>query len=312
MKTAMMARQRVFVLIGLLAALLISTVGVADAGGPPLQQEEGQEYVVQAGDWLTTLAEKYYGDTMAWPAIWQATNARSAKDSGFAIIANPNILEVGQKLWIPGGAEKADYERLVARELNSFDVADFVNRGIALDDAGDFNGAIASYDLAIARNPYSAAAYTDRGGARHDLGDLAGAVADYDLAIALNPNLAEAYVNRGIARSDLDDLDGAIKDYSQAITLRPGYAEAYLGRGSARLRSDDYNGAVSDCNQAIILRPKYADAYWNRGLAYFLLDDSKAALADLRRYLELDPNADAWRRSVVEKVSRQAAEQSGQ
>jgi tetratricopeptide (TPR) repeat protein len=311
MKTAMMPSQRIFVLAVSLIALLISTAGIAAAGGPPLQ-EEGQEYVVQAGDWLTTLAERYYGDTMAWPVIWQATNARSAKDGSFAVIINPNILEVGQKLWIPGGAEKADYERLIARELNSFDVADFVNRGIALDDAGDFDGAIASYDLAIARNPYSAAAHTDRGAARHNLGDLAGAVADYDLAIALNPNLAEAYVNRGIARSNLDDSVGAIKDYSRAITLRPGYAEAYLGRGNARADSHDLDGAIGDYSQAIMLNPTYADAYWARGSVYALLGDHKSALVDLRHYLELDPNAGVWRRNYVGVVSREAAEQSGQ
>ena len=62
---------------------------------------EGQVYVVQAGDWLSKLAEKYYGDPMAYPVIVQATNAKAAEDSSFAMINNPDMIEVGQKLWLP-------------------------------------------------------------------------------------------------------------------------------------------------------------------------------------------------------------------
>jgi branched-chain amino acid transport system substrate-binding protein len=74
--------------------------GVAMAAAP-VAQAGGQEYVVQADDWLSKLAEKTYGDVLAWPIIWEATNAKAAEDSSFALIENPNLIEVGQKLWIP-------------------------------------------------------------------------------------------------------------------------------------------------------------------------------------------------------------------
>jgi branched-chain amino acid transport system substrate-binding protein len=38
---------------------------------------------------------------LAWPIIWEATNAKAAEDDSFAVIEDPNIIEVGQKLWIP-------------------------------------------------------------------------------------------------------------------------------------------------------------------------------------------------------------------
>jgi heat shock protein HslJ len=65
------------------------------------QPPEGQEYVVQADDWLSKVAEKIYGDPLAYPAIVEATNTKAVEDSSFATIDNPDIIAVGQKLWLP-------------------------------------------------------------------------------------------------------------------------------------------------------------------------------------------------------------------
>ena len=90
------------VLKSLLVALLLLTLGAGVASAAaPVFQGGGQEYVVQADDWLSKLAEKNYGDVFAWPIIWEATNAKAAEDDSFAVIENPNLIEVGQKLWIP-------------------------------------------------------------------------------------------------------------------------------------------------------------------------------------------------------------------
>ena len=83
----------------IVVALLPFIVGLAMAA--PVAQEGGQEYVIQADDWLSKLAEKNYGDVLAWTIIWEATNAKSAEDDSFAFIEDPNIIEVGQKVWIP-------------------------------------------------------------------------------------------------------------------------------------------------------------------------------------------------------------------
>ena len=48
------------------------------------QAPEGREYVVQADDWLSKIAEKEYGDPLAYPAIVEATNTRAAEDASFA------------------------------------------------------------------------------------------------------------------------------------------------------------------------------------------------------------------------------------
>jgi hypothetical protein len=60
-----------------------------------------ENYVVQADDWLSTIAEKFYGDVTAYPVIFDATNAAAAAGGGYEVIADPNIIEVGQVLCIP-------------------------------------------------------------------------------------------------------------------------------------------------------------------------------------------------------------------
>ncbi|HEY83667.1 MAG TPA: DUF333 domain-containing protein [Chloroflexi bacterium] len=44
---------------------------------------------------------------MAYPAIIEATNAKAAADDSFAVIDNPDVIEVGQKLWIPAADAEA-------------------------------------------------------------------------------------------------------------------------------------------------------------------------------------------------------------
>ena len=50
-------------------------------------------YVVQAGDSLSAIALKYYGDAKRWTEIWEAN-----KDK----VPDPNLIAVGQELRIPG------------------------------------------------------------------------------------------------------------------------------------------------------------------------------------------------------------------
>ncbi|HXV99254.1 MAG TPA: LysM peptidoglycan-binding domain-containing protein, partial [Anaerolineae bacterium] len=82
-------------------ALTVTEVeATAEASTAP-SEEGGQAYIVQADDWLSKLADKFYGDIFAYPTIVEATNAKAQEDSSFATITNPDLIEIGQKLWIP-------------------------------------------------------------------------------------------------------------------------------------------------------------------------------------------------------------------
>ncbi|MBE7553471.1 MAG: serine hydrolase [Anaerolineales bacterium] len=85
----------------ILVCLFVAATGFAAAQ----EQDDGQAYLVQAGDSLMGLAEQFYQTYAAWPAIQMATNAKAAQDSRFSVIENPDQLAAGQLLWIPGPDE---------------------------------------------------------------------------------------------------------------------------------------------------------------------------------------------------------------
>ena len=74
------------------------------------------DVVVQADDWLSKLADKFYGDVLAYPAIVQATNQANTADDSYAMIDNPDLIEVGWKLCVPS---VADATALLGTELET-------------------------------------------------------------------------------------------------------------------------------------------------------------------------------------------------
>jgi hypothetical protein len=91
----------------LLSLTLLVTAATSAFAAPANQAMMAceQDYVVQADDWLSKLADKYFADVLAYPAIVEATNAAAQADSSYATIANPDLIEIGWKLCIPGAAD---------------------------------------------------------------------------------------------------------------------------------------------------------------------------------------------------------------
>ena len=92
------------VLVPAAAATAVPTADTEPVQPTPAATElagDGQDYIVEQGDWLMGLAREIYGDASRAEDIFNATNAKAAEDSSYATISNPNILEVGWKIWIP-------------------------------------------------------------------------------------------------------------------------------------------------------------------------------------------------------------------
>ena len=191
-------------------------------------------------------------------------------------------------------AQAGDYQGAidwygVAVMKNSGNPDWFNNRGNAKYELNDYKGAIADYDRAIEINPQYASAYINRGSTKDELNDYKGAIADYDRVLEINPQYASAYYNRGLARRKLDDLPGAIADYDRVLEINPQYADAYYNRGNAKYELNDSKGAIADYDRAIEINPQDASAYINRGSTKDELNDYKGAIADYDRAIEINP-----------------------
>jgi len=91
----------------LVLSLLLTLAPAAAVAAPPAQG--GEDYIVQADDWLSKLADKEYGNPFAWPAIVDATRRARETDDSYADITNPDLIEVGWKLRIPSPEEAAAF-----------------------------------------------------------------------------------------------------------------------------------------------------------------------------------------------------------
>jgi len=88
-----------FLTVATLFVLLVVVLPASLVSAAPPAQ--GEDYTVQADDWLSKLADKFYGDVNAYWAIMSATNKANAEDPSYAKIENPDVVEVGSKLRIP-------------------------------------------------------------------------------------------------------------------------------------------------------------------------------------------------------------------
>ena len=86
-----------------LVSLWLAALTSASVLAAPLTQANNcaEVYTVQADDWLSKIADKFLGDALAYPAIFEATNQQHTADLAFAQIANPDLIEIGWQLCIP-------------------------------------------------------------------------------------------------------------------------------------------------------------------------------------------------------------------
>lgn len=90
--------KKLALIVSVLFALMVISNHSASAQSPvPC----ALDYSVATGDWLSTIAAKFFGDINAYTRIQAATNAQAVSDDNYAKIADVNKLEPGWILCIP-------------------------------------------------------------------------------------------------------------------------------------------------------------------------------------------------------------------
>ena len=169
------------------------------------------------------------------------------------------------------------------------------NLGIALNDRGKTDEAIAQYQQAIELRPRYAEAHYNLARLLAQKGQLDDAVTHYEKALEINPADAEAQNNLGVTLFGSGRVDEAIAHYQEALKIRPDYAEGSCNLANALLSKGDLNEAIARYSACLALSPNQADVQYDLASALLRKGRTDEAIAHYKKVLELRPDsADAY------------------
>ena len=174
--------------------------------------------------------------------------------------------------------------------------------GLALDNQGKRDEAIAEYREAVRLKPEYAEAHNNFGVTLRAQGKQDEATAEYRLAIRLKPDNAEAHNNLGVSLNDQGKLDEAIAEYREAIRLKPEYATAHNNLGTTLRAQGKLDEATAEYREAIRLKPEYATAHNNLGAALRAQGKYQETLAAYHGAAELAPEGSAVAKESLVRI----------
>lgn len=160
---------------------------------------------------------------------------------------------------------------------------------------------IAIWEQRLAENPGSPAALTGYGIALETAGDVDGARANFERAVGLNPAEWTALLRLGVMHMDSDPgvAEGYLQRAGEAAP-RNAKAPAYVALGDVRFASGDFDGARRAYEEAVADAPFVFNSHLGLARALEELGDPAGAIEQYQRAGDFSPSnpevAEALRR----------------
>jgi len=123
-----------------------------------------------------------------------------------------------------------------------------------------FSDRLTFWRTAVKDSPHSPLAQRNLGVMEYFVGNFSGAAADYQKALALNPNEAMAHNNLGVIDMNNKDYVSAVAQFKQELAVNPGYDKAYLNLGDIAYLNNDLTNALIYWQDAARANPDDAEA----------------------------------------------------
>jgi tetratricopeptide (TPR) repeat protein len=177
--------------------------------------------------------------------------------------------------------------------------------GMAFDEMGQFDKAVAFLKESARINPRYARGNSALGVALADQGKLPEALEYFNTAAHLQPNDADLQYNLGTALLNNGDLDAAGSDFSKALQIYPGFAAAHRSLGIVLLKQGKIAEALGQVSEAVKLNPEDAEARFDYGFALLNNDQPAEAAAQFSQALALAPYQTEGHYRLAEALFRQ-------
>jgi tetratricopeptide (TPR) repeat protein len=163
-----------------------------------------------------------------------------------------------------------------------------VQRGIALEQAGDLDGAIREHEKAIAIDPGNVQAHINLIQLYARTGQYERAEQEYRTAVNLDPNRDDGYYNYGVMMFELGHYGEAEQAFRRALEIDPSYAEAHNNLGAVLERRGRLEEALAEFRKAVAERPDYRLARFHIGRILVNEGQYEAAIQEFQRILTPD------------------------
>ncbi len=164
-----------------------------------------------------------------------------------------------------------------------------LEQGHALEDAGDFQGALRIYDQALDLAPRSPSVHLNRGNALKLFGRLEDASEAFSVSITLNPEFAAGHMNLGNLQLEKAEASNAESSYRKALGIRSQWPEAHFGLGCALQRLGKVQEAEEEFKTVVELKPEHASATVSLARIWVAQRHTVKALSILHSFLAIDP-----------------------
>ena len=224
------------------------------------------------------------------PADWLASAPPSPTRSAGSMNALDDEIRDGLA-WQEAGnweAALACYRRILARDPDHG--PGLFHAGIAEARSGQLDSSRDLLNRCLVVRPDFAPAAQALGGVLLAQGNHAQAASAFEKALALGAASAAVCYDLGTACVALGQEARAADCFQRAAIAQPDFADAHNSLGFLRLKAGRLDDAVRSFEQAIGVSPSHARAWFNLGTARQLQENHPAAVAAYQRTLALAPN----------------------
>ncbi|BAI88951.1 tetratricopeptide repeat protein [Arthrospira platensis NCB002] len=227
-----------------------------------------------------------------------------------AIEADPNLAaaytslgSIWQHWQQPLSSAKQLYQQ-ISENPGSVPVDFCLLLGESFEKHGDNQGAIASYNLAIAINPKLAIAHYKIAQIYHNINQVDLAIGSYQKAIELQPNIYIYYVGLGQALSSQKQDEQAITAYRKAIELKPDFCWSYHHLAVILTRLGRVEEAIAAYRQEITLNPDFYWSHFHLGDLLSQQNQPEEAIEAYRQAIAINPQQPEAHQRLTEILSR--------
>lgn len=166
-----------------------------------------------------------------------------------------------------------------------------VEQGIALNDSGKYDQAIAKYKLAMAADSLYPNSYYETGYTLFSSGKEKEAIPYLEKLLLIEPRAGGGYDMLGSIYDDANQPDKAIAYYKKGIEVNPDYQRLHFNIAITYYKIGKYAESESEAMQAIKLDPKHASSHRIYGLALYAQHKESLAILPLCNFLMLQPRS---------------------